>query len=188
MGLHCGIRTRGRTYSVAHRKNSPQLVVMSQLVVHPSRMWVAVITKPSQPTQERRSLGRALLCQWVLEQGWKVLVVNGAGQNGVWEDAAGRKGDIETVRALRQNIEVYAMNSAEAKKAWSDKPEIDAWLFGTSGRWGVRTRRTPWPSSRTTRSTATPASPSRSGPRSVRRQTISWLSEIQGRCRHLRQM
>ncbi|QKO23754.1 extracellular solute-binding protein [Rhodoferax sp. BAB1] len=65
----------------------------------------------------------------MLKPGLKVLVVNGAGQNGVWEDAAGRKGDIETVRALRQNIEMYAKNSAEAKKAWSDKPEIDAWLI-----------------------------------------------------------
>jgi accessory colonization factor AcfC len=31
-------------------------------------------------------------------------MVNGAGQNGAWEDIAGRKGDIRTVRELRCNI------------------------------------------------------------------------------------
>ena len=33
----------------------------------------------------------------VLAPNMKILVVNGAGQNGVWEDMAGRKGDINTV-------------------------------------------------------------------------------------------
>ncbi|WP_426176879.1 substrate-binding domain-containing protein [Massilia sp. TWR1-2-2] len=36
-----------------------------------------------------------------LKPGTKILVVNGAGHNGVWEDMAGRKGSIETVRTLR---------------------------------------------------------------------------------------
>lgn len=65
----------------------------------------------------------------LLKPGTKILVVNGAGQNGAWEDMAGRKGSIETVRQLRSNIVSYAKNSAEARTTWTDKPEIDAWLI-----------------------------------------------------------
>lgn len=61
--------------------------------------------------------------------GHRILVVNGAGQNGVWEDAAGRQGDINSVRALRKNIVKYAKNSALAKQAWIDDPTLDAWLI-----------------------------------------------------------
>lgn len=65
----------------------------------------------------------------LLKPGVKVLVVNGAGQNGVWEDAAGRLGDIRTVRALRRNIVAYPGNSALARQRWIDQPDIDAWLI-----------------------------------------------------------
>lgn len=65
----------------------------------------------------------------LLKPGIKVLVVNGAGQNGVWEDMAGRKGDIKTVAALRRNIVAYSKNSAESKQAWTDNKDIDAWLI-----------------------------------------------------------
>ena len=65
----------------------------------------------------------------LLKPGTKILVVNGAGQNGVWEDMAGRKGSIETVRRLRSNIVSYAKNSAEARTTWIGKPEIDVWLI-----------------------------------------------------------
>ncbi len=61
--------------------------------------------------------------------GHRVIVVNGAGQNGVWEDAAGRQGDIESVRALRKNIVKYAKNSALAKQAWTEDQSLDAWLI-----------------------------------------------------------
>jgi accessory colonization factor AcfC len=65
----------------------------------------------------------------ILKPGVKVLVVNGAGQNGVWEDMAGRKGDIRTVEALRHNIVAYSKNSAEAKQTWIDNKDIDVWLI-----------------------------------------------------------
>ena len=65
----------------------------------------------------------------LFKPGLKVLVVNGAGQNGVWEDMAGRKGDIKTVAALRSNIVGYAKNSAEAKQTWTDNKDIDVWLI-----------------------------------------------------------
>jgi accessory colonization factor AcfC len=65
----------------------------------------------------------------LLRPGLKVLVVQGAGQTALWEDMAGRKGNIRTVRALRQNIGVIAANSAEAKQAWIETKELDAWLI-----------------------------------------------------------
>ncbi len=65
----------------------------------------------------------------ILVPGVSVLVVNGAGQNGVWEDMAGRRGDIKTVKSLRKNIVGYAKNSAEARQMWIEKPEIDVWLI-----------------------------------------------------------
>jgi accessory colonization factor AcfC len=65
----------------------------------------------------------------VLAPGVKILVVDGAGQNGVWEDVAGRKGDIKSVRAMRSNIVGYAKNSAEARKQWTDSADIDVWLI-----------------------------------------------------------
>ncbi|MDO8456350.1 MAG: extracellular solute-binding protein [Burkholderiaceae bacterium] len=65
----------------------------------------------------------------LLKPGIKILVVNGAGQNGVWEDMAGRKGNINTVKSMRKNIVGYAKNSAEARQQWIDNPEIDAWLI-----------------------------------------------------------
>ena len=65
----------------------------------------------------------------LLQPGIKILVVNGAGQNGVWEDMAGRKGDIETVRSIRSNITSYATNSAAARQTWTSRPDIDVWLI-----------------------------------------------------------
>ncbi|MCL6655629.1 ABC transporter substrate-binding protein [Agrobacterium rubi] len=58
-----------------------------------------------------------------------VLVVNGAGQNGLWEDMAGRTGDISKVKALRSNIKIFAANSADAKKAWIENKDLDAWII-----------------------------------------------------------
>jgi len=65
----------------------------------------------------------------IIKPGVKVLVVNGAGQNGVWEDMAGRKGNLKTVSALRHNIVAYSKNSAEAKQTWIDNKDIDVWLI-----------------------------------------------------------
>ncbi|MBP0623388.1 substrate-binding domain-containing protein [Cupriavidus consociatus] len=83
---------------------------------------MAILVRPGNPRQIR---GLADL----LKPGVKVLVVNGAGQNGVWEDVAGRLGEIRTVAALRRNIVSYAGNSAIARQSWIAQPEIDAWLI-----------------------------------------------------------
>ena len=83
---------------------------------------LSILVRPGNPKHIRG-------VQDILKPGVKVLVVNGAGQNGVWEDMAGRKGDLKTVTALRRNIVTYSKNSAEAKQAWVDNKDIDVWLI-----------------------------------------------------------
>ena len=71
----------------------------------------------------------------LMRPGHRVLVVNGAGQNGLWEDMAGRTGEISKVRALRANIARFAPNSAEARKSWTEDTSLDAWIIWSI--WGV---------------------------------------------------
>lgn len=68
----------------------------------------------------------------LLKPGHRIIVVQGAGQAGLWEDMAGRTGDIAMVRSLRSNIVKFAGTSAEAKAAWMADPKIDAWII-----WGI---------------------------------------------------
>jgi accessory colonization factor AcfC len=63
--------------------------------------------------------------------GIKILVVEGAGQVGMWEDVAGRTGNVKLVYGIRRNIGFFAANSAEAKKLWSSDMGYDAWLIWT---------------------------------------------------------
>lgn len=74
----------------------------------------------------------------LLKPDMKVLVVQGAGQTGLWEDIVGRTGDIGMVRAFRKNIVGYAANSAEAQKVWDSTPGIDAWIIWNI--WGANER------------------------------------------------
>lgn len=67
----------------------------------------------------------------LLTSGRRILVVNGAGQQGLWEDVAGRLGRIEDLRAFRSNIVTAAKNSADARAAWIGDPSLDAWLIWT---------------------------------------------------------
>lgn len=57
-----------------------------------------------------------------------VMVVNGSGQTGLWEDMAGKRGNFRTVRALRDNIVFFASSSTEARRTWLAREDIDAWL------------------------------------------------------------
>lgn len=68
----------------------------------------------------------------LMHPGHKVIIVQGSGQAGLWEDMAGRTGDISMVRALRKNIVSYAGTSADAKATWLADPTIDAWII-----WGI---------------------------------------------------
>lgn len=82
----------------------------------------AILVRPGNPKQ---ITGFADL----LKPDMKVLVVNGAGQTGLWEDVAGRLGRIDDVRAFRRNIGAFTGNSGEAKKLWTSDPTFDAWLI-----------------------------------------------------------
>lgn len=63
--------------------------------------------------------------------GLKIIVVQGAGQVGLWEDVAGRTKNTALLEKLRGNIGLFAPNSAEAKKRWKSDPSYDAWLIWT---------------------------------------------------------
>lgn len=55
----------------------------------------------------------------------KVVVTHGAGQVGMWEDIAGRTGNIQLTKSFRKNIAMFAPNTGIAKKAWlEDKSDI----------------------------------------------------------------
>ncbi len=83
---------------------------------------VSILVRPGNPKRIRRF-------EDLLRPGIKILVVQGAGQTGMWEDVAGRTGDIGVVRAFRKNIGSVSANSGEAKKLWSEDTTFDAWLI-----------------------------------------------------------
>ena len=82
----------------------------------------AILVRPGNP---KRITG----IQDLLIPGRRILVVDGAGQEGLWEDVAGRLGDIRSVRAMRSNIVEFSENSGKARQAWQDDPSLDAWLI-----------------------------------------------------------
>lgn len=55
----------------------------------------AILVRPGNPRHIRRF-------EDMLRPGLKILAVQGAGQTGLWEDMAGRTGDVSIVRALRR--------------------------------------------------------------------------------------
>ncbi|MFK9093059.1 extracellular solute-binding protein [Bacillus salipaludis] len=59
------------------------------------------------------------------KSGVKIIDVNGAGQLGLWEDLAGRKGQIE---GISQNIDISVKSSAEAIELWKSNSKLDAWI------------------------------------------------------------
>ena len=81
----------------------------------------AILVRPGNPKGVRDLPDLA-------KPGGRVVVVQGAGQTGMWEDMAGKQGDITLVRALRKNILLHAPNTGAAKEAWVARPELDAWI------------------------------------------------------------
>ena len=68
----------------------------------------------------------------LMKPGHKILVVSGSGQGGLWEDVAGRMGNIASVKAFRADIGQFAATSADAKQTWTADTSYDAWLI-----WGI---------------------------------------------------
>lgn len=96
---------------------------IDESTIHPLYLRpVAILVRPGNPK-------RVLRFEDLLRPGTRVLVVQGAGQTGLWEDVAGRTGDIGVVRAFRRNIAAVAANSGEAKQRWSSDSTLDAWLI-----------------------------------------------------------
>ncbi len=71
----------------------------------------------------------------VTKPGVRIMVVSGSGQTGLWEDMAGKEGDIHLVRAFRKNIVLFAKNSTEAMNVWNTRDDIDVWV--TWNTWHV---------------------------------------------------
>ncbi|CAD5568929.1 substrate-binding domain-containing protein [Escherichia coli] len=65
----------------------------------------------------------------LLDKDIKIMVVNGAGQTGLWEDVIGRTGKVSDIDNINSKITFYANNSAEALKKWNDDPAVDAWII-----------------------------------------------------------
>lgn len=64
----------------------------------------------------------------LLKADMRVMVVSGSGQTGLWEDMAGKHGNVATVRAFRKNIVMFAPNSTEAMRLWDERQDIDAYV------------------------------------------------------------
>lgn len=91
----------------------------------------AMLVRPGNPNRIRRF-------EDLLKPGLRILVVNGAGQKGLWEDMAGRLGDIKGVRALRGNIVEFAPSGTAAEASWQKNPDLDIWIT-----WNVWQKRKP---------------------------------------------
>jgi len=81
----------------------------------------AILVRPGNPKGIRDF-------PYLLRPGIRVMVVTGSGQTGLWEDMAGKQGDVRAIRALRNNIVFFAPNSETAVKTWRERDDIDAWI------------------------------------------------------------
>lgn len=65
----------------------------------------------------------------LLKKDVKIMIVNGAGQVGLYEDMALKHGKRENLVALRKHIKVFAQNSKLAVESWNNDPSIDALII-----------------------------------------------------------
>ena len=106
--------------SVAGATESSRIdpTTITPLYLRPS----AILVRKGNPKRIRRF-------EDLLRPGVRLLVVQGAGQTGLWEDMAGRTGDITVVRAFRRNIGAVAPTSGEARARWVADTSFDAWII-----------------------------------------------------------
>lgn len=72
----------------------------------------------------------------LVEKSVKVIVVNGAGQVGMWEDIVGGLKSADALNKFRSHIIYAAKNTGDAEKRWKEDSSIDAWLVFNI--WGTR--------------------------------------------------
>jgi accessory colonization factor AcfC len=82
----------------------------------------AILVRPGNPSHIKG-------LEDLMKPGHRILVVNGAGQKGLWEDVVGRRGDIASVTKFRANIATVALNSGDARTDWVEDKSLDAWLI-----------------------------------------------------------
>ena len=90
---------------------------ITPLYVRPS----AILVRPGNPKGIRDFPD-------LLRPGMRVMVVTGSGQTGLWEDMAGKRGEVRTIRAFRKNVVFFAPDSDTAQRTWKERDEIDAWV------------------------------------------------------------
>ncbi|WP_374033737.1 substrate-binding domain-containing protein [Bdellovibrio bacteriovorus] len=93
----------------------------------------AILVRPKNPLKIRG-------VKDLVNKKLKVIVVNGAGQIGMWEDIVGGLKSAEALNKFRANIVFAAKNTGEAEKKWNEDPSIDAWLVFNI--WGTRSPET----------------------------------------------
>lgn len=91
---------------------------LSVLNVRPS----GIIVRPNNPKNIKNF-------EDILKDGINVMVVDGAGQVGLYEDMALKNGKRENLVKLRKNIKVYAKNSKIAIDEWNKNSNIDALII-----------------------------------------------------------
>ena len=81
-----------------------------------------IIVRPNNPKNIKK-------LDDLFKSGIKVMVVDGAGQVGLYEDMALKDGKVENLASLRQNIVYYAKNSKDAVMKWNEDKTIDALII-----------------------------------------------------------
>ena len=64
----------------------------------------------------------------LLRPGMRVMLVNGSGQTGLWEDMTGKLQSLQNLVALQKNIVLCAPDTGEAMRIWRAQGDIDAWI------------------------------------------------------------
>lgn len=89
----------------------------------------AILVRPKNPAKIKG-------VKDLVDRKLKVIVVNGAGQVGMWEDIVGRMQSAKALGKFRANIVYAAKNTGEAEKKWNEDKTIEAWLVFNI--WGTR--------------------------------------------------
>ena len=90
---------------------------ITRLYVRPS----AILVRPDNPKDIRDFPD-------LLRPGIRVMMVNGSGQSGLWENMTGRLQSLQNLVALQKNVALCAPSADEAMNLWRERDDIDAWV------------------------------------------------------------